>query len=332
MTKNQRRNEVSVRAAITESSLSLAARSRAIAAFDRLLGGFIGIPAAWLEQIEGRIRDRTVRESTIQDAAASRIQRAILNDEEVSQLIVDIALSSRLAPIANKLRVAELAVDELLGQVKDTEPEAGETEPDNLDEDWLNHFGAHAEKASSDGVRRHWAKVLAGEIRRTGSFSLLSLRLLSELDQRMATIFQREVQYRIDDASILKPPLDEMRGARLESLAFLEEVGLIHSIDAVGGIAKLIAPGIDGRGILREQDLLLVMEMSDPIQLKIIPLTRAGREIASILPPADPLAVLERVGRAIADRVISLEIRRVLDTTERGLVTKPIKVLKKRES
>ena len=331
MTKTQRSNEVSVRAAITESSLSVNVRSRAIAAFDRLLGGFIGIPAAWLEQIEARIQDRTARESVIQDAAASRIQRAILNDEEVSRILADIALSSRLAPIANKVRVAGLAVDELLGQANKEEPEASEEKPGNLDEDWLNHFSAHSEKASSEGVRRLWAKVLAGEIRQTGSFSLSSLRLLSELDQRMAATFQREVHYRVEDTYILKPELEEMRSARLESLALLEEVGLIHSIDAVGGIAKAITPGIDRMGLLREQDLLLVMEMSGPIALKIIPLTRAGCEIVRILPPVDALAVLERVGKAITSRVISLEIRRVLDTTERGIITKSIKVLKKRE-
>ena len=34
--------------------------------------------------------------------------------------------------------------------------------------------------------------------------------------------------------------------------------------------------------------------------MPIIPLTRAGQEIARILPPADALEVLERVGNAIS--------------------------------
>ena len=49
----------------------------------------------------------------------------------------------------------------------------------------------------------------------------------------MATTFQREVKYRVNNEFILKPTISEMRGARLESLAFLEEVGLLQPIDAI---------------------------------------------------------------------------------------------------
>ena len=113
MTEAQHSNDVSVRATITDSGLSVAARSRAITALDRLLGGFIGIPAALLERIHDRLRNQSKRESIVQEAAANRLRTAISNDEEITSVIADMALRSRLGPIINKMRVAELAVDEL---------------------------------------------------------------------------------------------------------------------------------------------------------------------------------------------------------------------------
>ena len=327
LTEDRNSSEVSVQVAITDSSLSINVRSRAITAFDRLLGGFVGIPAAWLERVEDRIRNRTVRESTIQKAAANRMKTAILNDEEISTVVADMALCSRLVPITNKVRVAELAVDELLASA-DTESQAGRDDGGDVDDDWLNHFAAYAERASSERVRQLWARVLAGEIRLTGSFSLSSLRLLSELDQQMALTFKEEVEHRIGNAAILRPKQEEMKGDRLTSLAFLEEVGLLQTIDHIGGVVRQISPNRDGRGFLVERNLMLSMEIRDTVKLPIISLTRAGRELVSILPSADPLEVLERVGSAIEDKVISMEIHRIVGKTGQDLLTSHLKTLK----
>ena len=80
---------------------------------DRLFGGFIGIPAAWVERIQTRIRNQTERESIIQAAAAERLRVSIVNEEVVSRVVADMALSASCVPLINKMRVAELAIDEL---------------------------------------------------------------------------------------------------------------------------------------------------------------------------------------------------------------------------
>ena len=99
--------------------------------------------------------------------------------------LVDEAVASKVQAIANKKRVIERAVEYLVsfrpGPEAETEPDSGEVDPD-----WLNHFGGYAEKATSEHVRDLWARVLGGEIRRPGSFSLATLRLLAELDRQMA--------------------------------------------------------------------------------------------------------------------------------------------------
>ena len=71
-----------------------------------------------------------------------------------------------------------------------------------------------------------------------------------------------------------------------------------------------------------------MVETAGDVNMPIIPLTRAGQEIARILPPADALEVLERVGNAISDMVISMEIRRIVGKTERRIMSFPLKTLK----
>ena len=86
----------------------------------------------------------------------------------------------------------------------------------------------------------------------------------------------------------------------------------------------------NGQGFVRENNLALVMEFTGEVQLKIIPLTRAGREIASILKPVEPHAVLERVGAAIEDQVNAMEIRTIVGARDNNLLTTPLKTLKKK--
>ena len=62
--------------------------------------------------------------------------------------------------------------------------------------DWLDFFGDYAEKANAEAVRDLWGRVLAGEIRRPGTFSLYTLRILAELDQQVARWFEEEAQFR----------------------------------------------------------------------------------------------------------------------------------------
>ena len=147
----------------------------------------------------------------------------------------------------------------------------------------------------------------------------------------MATTFEGVVRQRYNNEFILKPKIEEMQGARLTALAFMEEVGLLQPIDAIGGVARKISPNNDGVATMRERNFVLVLETQAIVELPIIPLTRAGREIAGILPPADPLQVLELVGAAILDKVASADIRLILGKTPTGFIASPVKTLKAKQ-
>ena len=161
-----------------------------------------------------------------------------------------------------------------------------------------NRFEEYASKASTENVRDLWARVLSGEIRRPGSFSLATLRLLAVLDKQTATWFQQEAEFRWG-AQILRMDKN-LAGESLKRLSFLEEMGLIQFVSPVGGVVtKIKSDGPNNTSIIVEGDLCLEIHHNSNIEVPVIPLTHIGHEIATVLPPVVPLEVLRRIGKVV---------------------------------
>ena len=136
MSRHRPPDEGIFRAAVTRSGLSVVFRSRALSALDRLLGALVGIPAAWLEAVESRIRNRASRESFVQDAAATRLGTAILEDGEVARRsVADLALSSRVLSTSRKVCSSDLVSNDALPKSTDRKVLAPDVQGEDVDRD-----------------------------------------------------------------------------------------------------------------------------------------------------------------------------------------------------
>ena len=262
---------------------------------------------------------------TVFDVAAERLAGTTDGDADAARLI-DELVASQMHLLVNKSNVAQRAVDHLTAPSSRTESEPN-SDSAEVDSDWLNYFGGYAEKARSEKVRDLWARVLAGEVRHPGSFSLTTLRVLAELDQQMALWFQEETEFRIMGKYILLP--HDYSGGRLERLVFLEQVGLLHHVAPSGGIVHTFKPGPDGCAEVFEGDLCLRIHIDRQVSLNVIPITRVGKEIATILPPVDPRSVFKRLANALPGEVKSIDICRILEKHQNQVrVSGPIEVLR----
>ena len=233
--------------------------------------------------------------------------------------------AQEIRKFANKQNVLRRAVDYLLTGPK-SDPAPDDTV--GIDPDWLDQFSAHAEKASSDKVRDLSAKVLSGEIRHPGSFSLMTLRFLAEMDQHAASWFQEEVEFRIEGEYILVSEKD--RGERLSRFIFLEQAGLLFHTSPIGGIARYLNPEERGFAWIFEEDLCLRIHLDNSTKLEdVVYLTHVGREVATILPPVDPRSVFKRLTRAVYDKAKAVDICRVLEKDQDNIwLSDPIEILK----
>ena len=317
--KDHLSNPVSVSAALTESGVSAKTTSRAVAAFDRLLGSALDIPAARLESIAARTRAQSKQDLKL--IAVRGETDLIKYQQEFSRGVSNDMMARHIGKIANKKRISEKAIEFLLQA--DAPEEAPDGDPE-LEEDWLNCFEDYAEKASSERLQTLWARVLAGEIRQPRSFSLATLRFLAEVDQEIAELFERETKHWIADGFILMP--EDLSGQRLLEMTFLEEVGLLQEVSM--GLSNSRKPNDEGIVFFQEGNYALVLKSNSEISIQAIRITRIGREIIRILPEKNCLETLEIIAGRVLSQCKHATIDRIVRVYPGGFRTRAIKTLK----
>jgi hypothetical protein len=208
------------------------------------------------------------------------------------------------------------------------EPIDPQNDPTEIEEDWMGLFAGYSDRASSERLRKLWGRILAGEIRKPGSFALSTLRVISEMDAEIALIFQEVVSLRISASHLLKPKV--IRNEILRKWTFLEEVGLIQGVDGNLSYTYSGNPREFRTTFTNNYGLRIhFTEKKKSAAVSVVAITRAGRQIAEIL-PWDEVAALRAVADRMIDQVGGLELCRVIERgpdTTRLIVTEVIKAL-----
>ena len=116
---------------------------------------------------------------------------------------------------------------EILGQKALKIPDATDNP---YEDDWLNTFESEACQKSSEEMQERFARILAGEIKRPGTFSIRTIKLLGEIDSDIASIFRTfcsgciSFDDPVGSGSIYKSIFPKFKVGRYVS--FLEKYGL----------------------------------------------------------------------------------------------------------
>jgi Protein of unknown function (DUF2806) len=190
--------ETSVSAEVTPNGIKASARSRTIAALDRLGGNF-------LDQFSTRIEAKTSRERARIEAERGLIEAA--GKFGIEQLgkdpaFLDRMLRDMIGTAATKRENKDAVIDYALEDLRNDPPtdEEANTGPETIDENTLYRIEKFAEGATTEQIRERFGKVLATEVRRPGTFSAKTLRIIDELDSEIATFFEKFVENSSSDA------------------------------------------------------------------------------------------------------------------------------------
>lgn len=88
-------------------------------------------------------------------------------------------------------------IESLSGDDKTT---ADADETNSVNETWQNHFFRHAKYISDDEVQQLWGRVLHGEVKQPGSFSIRTLDVIAALSKQEAESFQKVAERRLQQA------------------------------------------------------------------------------------------------------------------------------------
>lgn len=259
-----------------------------IKALDRLVGAAIDVPVAKLQQQKAKIDAQTESYKLIESTIAQTAIAYVDGDSEIAQRAINILVRKEYRKQINREAVASAMVEEMSENAGSTSLLNTDQPLPDLDEDWLNVFERYAENTSSELLQRLWGRVLAGEIRKPGTFSPRTLRFLSEISQPDALVFQALAECifgEILPRDLAIPP----DGSDIRDLIELQSSGLIEGV--LGGSLNITFTfGEDGYDKIYEGEYILFIKgaPNSQISLPAIKLTALGGEVIGLLTARNP--------------------------------------------
>lgn len=111
---------------------------------------------------------------------------------------------------------------------------------DKIDDDWLVRWRDNASTTSVDELQKLWGRVLAGEVKSPGTFSLRTLEFLKCLTKGEAELIARMMRFAINYMIARNvPEILDAEGMDLAALLRLQALGVISGVDSVGMNAQL---------------------------------------------------------------------------------------------
>jgi len=256
-------------------------KSRAVKAIGKLIGAIVDIPTAYAERPAEKIRAETKRQILFDDSKNEIVINLGADDDDFAVRTRMFHENRLLKGQYNREKVAQYALEDLSVDNVDNV----DLEIEEVSEDWLDNFSSYTEKVSIKEMQKLWAKILAGEIRQPGSFSLSTLRLMSEMDKTTAERISRHVNHVLGGSLITYNSGTHVSGNINAELLELEALGILTGVSSL--LNKPIEiPESKFLSMPYIGDFILVKFNDDvtKISLPSIPLTRIGKELLSLLP------------------------------------------------
>lgn len=208
-------------------------------ALNQLCGAAIDLGTAVIERKTDEIKAISEARKAIIRQASQRISESM----DVPEEYVNAATEKYVKKIINQNKnlndISKIAVE----QIKLSGHSRYTTEDTEIEIDWLNEFDSQACKKSSAEMKMLFGKILAEEIMQPNSFSLKSIKILSEIDSNVAKLFKNfcscsttfTENNKTTMGMLINPFTDSVMhsalaqfGIRLYDLSTLTEYGLIN--------------------------------------------------------------------------------------------------------
>jgi hypothetical protein len=205
-----------------------------------------------------------------------------------------------------------------------------------VDPDWFTKWRNNAQDASSDELRRLWAKILAGEMNEPGTFSVSTLELINRMSKPDAQLIEKISGYVVDRSALYRQENFEPYkndNISLSNFLELETLGFISGSD--GMLTYSWGTIRDGKYVypLNFHQFVLLLERDNPegkVTINVSPLTRAGKEILSLISTQSKVDFVEELGKVIKSRNnwLTVQLYELIENLDNALKLKIMKEIK----
>ncbi len=105
---------------------------------------------------------------------------------------------------------------------------------ENVDEDWLHRWQDFAGEVAAEDMQYLWGRLLAGEVKRPGSFSLRTLDMLRSISKEDAEKIARLAPYHISGDVLYRDDILDKHGIVFSLLIEMQELGMLSGVDSTG--------------------------------------------------------------------------------------------------
>jgi hypothetical protein len=209
--------------------------------------------------------------------------------------------------------------------------------PDNKpDDDWIARFFGSAQDVSSQEMQELWGKILAGEIKKPGSYSLRTLDFVRNITKAEAQVFEKvgRLALSLDPNSAFvfihdKEWLKKERGIREEDHFLLGELGIMYPTDLAIYVDFAVNPE---RAFFGDDHLLLTKrgDIKAVIDFPIWKFTGIGFELLPLIPKPFDEQYFENIGKYLLSHKLEPAICKITQRLQNGAVN--CQIIKKIEA
>ncbi|NVZ38788.1 DUF2806 domain-containing protein [Pseudomonas sp. 21615526] len=179
-----------------------------------------------------------------------------------------------------------------------------EATSDSVDDDWLYRWRDYAGDVGSDDMQRLWGRLLAGEVKKPGTYSLRCLEFLRSLDQADAKLIEQISNFAIE--SMIWKDIDDEGPLPFPRLMELDDLGILSGVIAGGVTRTYLSATKAGGGWIRlmmSHNKCLVIKHDDPeakLEIEGYVFTSLGRQLLSLGSFNSDVEYLKKVGSKVA--------------------------------
>lgn len=276
-------------------------------AFGQLCTAAVDIPVAHLEGRAAEIRAESKARIEIIGTGSAQISAKMNVDQKFIESAANKYAQRIVREQINKDDVVRIAASEIKTNPAPNISE--ESKVEDISTDWLNTFEREVGTKSSEEMKLLFGKILAGETQQPNSFSIKTLKTLSQLDHKIANTFLRlsslctQVEAGGKKILVIINSLGKQAGANglmdygitFTDLSLLSEYGLIPSELSISGFYDFLIEGsLHSKGLqlpftIQGRSYRLYPKpdrnMDEKFKLSGVGLSNTGFELLSILEP-----------------------------------------------
>ena len=178
---------------LLDSTIPAPIRKNALKALDRFCSALINVPVGAIERRSAEKRSESEGRIKIREEITAQIVQQMKVDPEYARRAGNKFAEKIIRERVNLDAVSAVAINELnkAESENSTDQSADGEEEKTINDDWLNSFENEASQKSTEEMQFLFGRILAGEIRKPGSYSIKTVKILAQLDQNVAKLFKR---------------------------------------------------------------------------------------------------------------------------------------------